>query len=165
MPHINASASRTLRLIAGALFAGVLVGLPLTTVYAQNSLGSAPAPTSGSPDTVTPPTPDNQAGTSGGGSSQCDNGGGSGVIANPLKFCSLEQVLGALLDAVIKIGSIVLMLVLMYSGFQFVAAQGNEEKISKARNALMWTVIGGLILLGAKGIEVVISSTISSVTS
>lgn len=87
------------------------------------------------------------------------------MIANPLKFCSLEQVLGALLDAVIKIGSIVLMLVLMYSGFQFVAAQGNEEKISKARNALMWTVIGGLILLGAKGIEVVISSTISSVTS
>jgi hypothetical protein len=44
----------------------------------------------------------------------------------------------------------------------FVAAQGNEEKIRSARSALVWTVIGGLILLGAKAIALVIEQTVST---
>ncbi len=48
---------------------------------------------------------------------------------------------------------------LVYVGFLFVAAQGNEEKIRSARSALVWTLIGGLILLGATAISKVIQAT------
>jgi hypothetical protein len=51
---------------------------------------------------------------------------------------------------------------IVYVGFLFVAAQGNEEKIRSARSALVWTVIGGLILLGAKAIALVIEQTVST---
>lgn len=86
------------------------------------------------------------------------------TISNPLKYNSLEALLKGVLQSLITIGSILLTLALVWVGFKFVAARGNEEAISKARTALMWTVIGGLILLGATAIETVISSTVGSIT-
>ena len=86
----------------------------------------------------------------------------SGTLVNPLKVNSLKGLLDLVLSAAIELGSILLVLMLVWVGFLFVAARGNEEKIRSARTALMWTVIGGLILLGAKGIESVISSTVST---
>lgn len=87
------------------------------------------------------------------------------TIANPLKYDTLDALLSAVLKAAIQIGSIVLTLALVWVGFKFVAARGNEEKIRSARTALMWTVIGGLILLGATAIQSVITSTVGSITS
>ncbi len=86
------------------------------------------------------------------------------TLANPLKFNSLDELLDGILAAVIKLGSVILTLALIWTGFKFVAARGNEEKIRSARTALMWTVIGGLILLGATAIKEVITSTVGSLT-
>ena len=68
----------------------------------------------------------------------------------------------AILRGVVRLGSIILVLALVYTGFLFVVAQGNQEKISSARSALMWTVIGGLVLLGAEAIGLVISATVKT---
>lgn len=84
-------------------------------------------------------------------------------LINPLnKIGSFPQLLTAILGAVVTIGSIVLVLALVYTGFLFVAAQGSEEKIRSAKSALMWTVIGGLILLGAQTISMVIETTVNN---
>src|SRR3989344_277553 len=56
-------------------------------------------------------------------------------------------------------GTIILILMFVWVGFLFVAARGSEEKLRTARTAFFWTVIGGLILLGAEGIARVIQST------
>lgn len=103
-------------------------------------------------------------GTPGGGT---DGGGtpssGTGGLTNPLNSInSLPDLLDAILKAVVQIGSIILVLALVYVGFQFVVAQGNEEKLKSARSALMWTVIGGLVLLGAQVIESVILTTVKA---
>ena len=66
------------------------------------------------------------------------------------------------LEAAIRIGTIILVLMFVWVGFLFVAARGNEEKLRTARMAFFWTVIGGLIILGAKGIAEVIQSTAST---
>jgi len=87
-----------------------------------------------------------------------DEGGG---LVNPLNnIDSLEGLVEKIIDAVVQIGAIILVLAIIYVGFKFVAAQGNEEKIKEARAALVWTVIGGLILLGAEAISLVISETV-----
>lgn len=84
-----------------------------------------------------------------------------GGLTNPLNSIdSLPDFLNAILGAVVDLGTIVLTLALIYVGFLFVKAQGKEEEIKNARNALMWTVIGGLVLLGAKTIGMVIASTV-----
>lgn len=90
---------------------------------------------------------------------------GGQTLVNPLKYDTLDSLLTAVLKAAIQIGSIVLTLALVWVGFKFVAARGNEEKIRAAKTALMWTIIGGLILLGATAIQTVITSTVSNITS
>lgn len=86
------------------------------------------------------------------------------TIANPLKFKTLDELLTAILRAAIQLGTVVLTLALIWTGFLFVAARGREEEIRSARNALMYTIIGGLILLGATAIKEVIEATITSIT-
>lgn len=90
-----------------------------------------------------------------------DSAGGS-TIANPLKVDSLTGLLDIILKAVVQIGAVILTLALIWTGFKFVAARGNPEAITSARTALLWTIIGGLILLGAQAIETVIQSTVGA---
>lgn len=94
-----------------------------------------------------------------------NTGGGSGRLENPLNVSSLPDLLKAILGGVVEIGAILLTVMIVYVGFLFVAAQGNEEKIRSARSALVWTVIGGLILLGATAISEVIQATVGTITS
>lgn len=84
------------------------------------------------------------------------------MLENPLNASSIAELLTVVLDAVIRLGTLFLILMLVYVGFLFVAAQGKEEKIRDARSALMWTVIGGLILLGAQTISLVIQATVEA---
>ncbi len=87
--------------------------------------------------------------------------GGSTKLVNPLKdIDSLQDLLLQVLDGVIiPIGFIFLTIMVVYVGFLFVMAQGKDEKLQSARSALVWTVIGGLILLGAKAIALFIQAT------
>ena len=41
---------------------------------------------------------------------------------------------------------------IILSGFRFTTAQGNEEKLKKARGGFMWTVIGVAVVLAARTI-------------
>ena len=110
-------------------------------------------------------TGNTSGGTSlGTGNTSSSNSSGA-TIVNPLNVSTLQDLLGKVLDAFVQLGTIVLTLALIWCGFLFVAARGNEEKIRSARTALMWTIIGGLIILGAKGIQTVITQTVSSITS
>ncbi|MGE5541374.1 MAG: pilin [Bacillota bacterium] len=91
-------------------------------------------------------------------------GNEEGKLHNPLKFCSLPELMDGILQAVVELGAILLIFMLVWVGFLFVAAQGNPEKISAARSALIWVLIGGLILLGAEAISKVIEATVNSLT-
>ena len=51
------------------------------------------------------------------------------------------------------------MLFLLLAGLKFVTAQGNPEKISDARRTFFWTLIGALLVLGAKAIAEVVQNT------
>lgn len=90
-------------------------------------------------------------------------GSPSGGLINPLRGVnSFPDFLRAILGGIVEIGTIVLIMMLVYVGFLFVAARGNAEKLQGAKSALVWTVIGGLILLGATSIQLVIEGTVNS---
>ncbi|MDO8514664.1 MAG: hypothetical protein Q7S50_03920, partial [bacterium] len=97
-------------------------------------------------------------GVSGGASGNTTPGPATTLI-NPLgnTSCSsngtcLSSFLTSILRLVIQIGAVVVVLMLVYVGFLFVVAQGNESKLTTAKTALLWTVIGALVLLGAQAI-------------
>ena len=102
-------------------------------------------------------------GLSGGDTSGAKGSEGGVFLTNPLNnIDSLPELLTAILKGVVEIGAIFLTVMIVYVGFLFVAARGNEEKISSARSALVWTVVGGLILLGAQAISLVIQETVKT---
>ncbi len=61
-------------------------------------------------------------------------------------------------DVVARIGAAIVVIMVIYSGFLFVQAQGNEEKLKTARKNLMWTLIGAVVLLGAATLAAVVSN-------
>jgi len=86
------------------------------------------------------------------------------TIPNPLKknVNSLPALIQVLIDdVVIPIGSIIAVLMIMYAGFLFVTSAGNESKVKKARDALVNAAIGAAILLGAKGLSLIIEKTVT----
>ena len=83
------------------------------------------------------------------------------VIKNPLKYESILDLLQALLGVVVQVGIPLIALAIVYSGFLFVKAQGNESELSEAKKTLYWTVIGAAIVLGAFVISQVIQTTIT----
>ena len=85
----------------------------------------------------------------------------SGTICNPLKGSStIPEFIQKVLEGALKIGFPVIALAIIYCGFLFVEARGNPEKITKARNALMYTLLGAAILLGSWAIAKLISETV-----
>ncbi|MBI5405673.1 hypothetical protein HY972_01380 [Candidatus Kaiserbacteria bacterium] len=116
---------------------------------------------------ISPSSYQSQSGGTGGYQS---GGSGTGAPAttliNPLNAgTSLESFLGNILDFIIRIGAIVVILMLVYVGYLFVVARGNDSKITEARQALLWTVVGALILLGAKAIAVGIEATVRALST
>ena len=64
--------------------------------------------------------------------------GSNVTLINPLKAgTSLETFLGDILKFVVRIGTIVVILMLVYVGYLFVIAQGVPGKIEEARKALL----------------------------
>lgn len=53
------------------------------------------------------------------------------------------------LQAAAKIGGVVAALAIMWAGFLYVTAQGDEGKITQAHLAFRWAITGTLLMLGA----------------
>ncbi len=83
-------------------------------------------------------------------------------VKNPLgsKFENLNDFVKTLLEGFIKILIPVIALAIIYAGLLFVTARGNTEKITTAKNALLYGVIGAGLVLGAWALAQLISDTV-----
>jgi hypothetical protein len=84
---------------------------------------------------------------------------------NPIKIAGVATIpdfLLALVDLVWLVGVPIIAICIIYAGFLFVTGGDNESKVAKARFVFMWTAIGAMVLLGAKGIAMAIQSTVLS---
>lgn len=81
-------------------------------------------------------------------------------IINPINTKDLNGFVKNLLEGVIRIGIPLIALAIIYCGFLFVSARGNSEKITAAKDALMYTLIGAALLLGSWAIAQLISETV-----
>jgi hypothetical protein len=105
----------------------------------------------------------NEPGSSGGGIQPIDI-----VFQNPLGneqggIGSISDLLASILEIIITVGIPLVVLAVIYTGFLFVSAMGDKEKIKKARDAFLWTIIGGVIILASWVIAEAISSTVNQI--
>lgn len=107
-----------------------------------------------------------QGGTGGGGVTGGTGGGGcppgspagSVCLDNPLKANSLDSLFKAIMDAIFIIAMPVAVLAMAFVGFKFVAARGNPEKLAKARQAFLYTVVGVGVFFGAWVLVTILAS-------
>lgn len=85
------------------------------------------------------------------------------AFQNPLGNANLQGLVGIILTSIVRIGAVLCVFFLILSGFKFVMAQGNAGEIAKAKEMLKWTIIGGLITMGAFAISEIIKNTLCSV--
>ena len=80
-------------------------------------------------------------------------------FVSPASSGDFEEILRGIANFIgKKFGIPVVAFFLILSGFMFVAAQGNKEKLKTARTMLLWTLVGSAIVIGAKPIaEMVIN--------
>ncbi len=104
------------------------------------------------------------AGDSVGGTS--GNIGGSApsqTLQNPITPTTIGGLLDTILGVVVQLTIPVAVILIIYSGFLFLVAQGKPTEISKASKTLMWTVVGTVVILGASYIATIIQSTINQI--
>jgi len=94
-------------------------------------------------------------------------GGKDSVIENPLgsKLNDLPSFIEAIIKIVLVVGVPILALAIIYAGFLFVKAQGNPGELEVAKRTLLYTVIGGALLLGAFVIANAIGSTVKEISN
>jgi len=89
-----------------------------------------------------------------------------GKICNPIpNVTSIPGLIHTILVGVLKIGIPIIALAIIYSGFLFVFARGNSEKLGKAKDALLYTLIGAAILLGSWAIAEMIQATVTGLST
>ena len=89
-------------------------------------------------------------------------GDGSASLKNPLRSNDLMEFLQELLDVIMVFAVPLIVFMIIYAGFLYVMARGNEAEVTKASRALLYAVIGGVIILGANIILAVISGTVDA---
>jgi amino acid transporter len=83
---------------------------------------------------------------------------------SPIRFTTVDDLVIAILEAIITIAVPVVVLMIIYGGFTYVTAQGNPEQIKKATRTLSYAIIGGILIIGATAIMVIMQDAIDEFT-
>ena len=70
-------------------------------------------------------------------------------LENPLRFTSFAAIIQEIAKIATMIGLPVAVLFIVYSGFLYVTAQGNEKKVQNAHKTFLWSVVGTALIVGA----------------
>ena len=83
-------------------------------------------------------------------------------LDNPIKINDIEELLQAILTIVIGLATPIIVFFIIYAGFLYVTARGNPEQIKQASQALTYSVIGGVIILGSLAIATIVGTLVST---
>jgi len=99
-----------------------------------------------------------------GNSSSQSNPGGTFTLKSPLdpKVTSIGGLVQTFIDVISYILILFAVLMLVYTGLQYILAQGNSEKIKELHGKLLWIVVGVAIVIGARVIIEVVINTLSA---
>jgi hypothetical protein len=86
------------------------------------------------------------------------------VFKNPLKFETVCGLTMGVLDVLLNIGIYVALFFIVRAGVKFVTAQGNEEKLRKAKDNFFYTIVGVALFLGVVTISKAITATINQIS-
>ncbi len=78
------------------------------------------------------------------------------ISKSPTKSQDFAGILGGIAKFVTSYGTPIAAFFLVLTGFMFVAARGNAQKLEEARTMLWWVLVGTAIIVGAGPIATMI---------
>ena len=70
-------------------------------------------------------------------------------LCNPIQAESFTEVIRRVANIAALIGLPIVVIMIIWTGAQFVFAGGDEKKLTAAKQSFFWTIIGALLVLGA----------------
>lgn len=96
------------------------------------------------------------------GAQACDPAKEFCNILNP-EFSSVPNFISGFLKVVVMIALPIISLFIVYSGFLFVSARGNEGQLQEAKKNFFYVIIGAILILGAWVLATMIAGTVSQI--
>lgn len=87
---------------------------------------------------------------------------GSQSLNNPTVFTSTTDLFVAVLNILMIISTPIVVFFIILAGFKYVTARGNPQQIEEASKALLYGVIGGVVILASTAILAIIKNLVSS---
>ncbi len=79
-------------------------------------------------------------------------------ICNPIGATDFIDLIHQIGGVLIQLAIPIAVILIIWIGIQFFLAQGNSEKITKAKSSLLWLVVGLAIILIGEGFVALIKS-------
>lgn len=73
----------------------------------------------------------------------------AGLIQENQNPATVSQIIGLIINAALGLIGVIYLIIIIYSGFQWMTAGGNEETIAKAKKRLINATIGIIIVFAA----------------
>ena len=73
-------------------------------------------------------------------------------LALPLPMVTTDGKLQVILNVVLAISGAIAVLIIVLAGFRYIVSQGNPNEVATARNAIIYSLIGLVVIMVAFGI-------------
>jgi len=84
-------------------------------------------------------------------------------IINPIGIeGGVEDILTRVISFIRNIAFIIAPVMYLWAGFQYLTSGGDDKKIGSAKNTLIWTTVGILIILTAEGIIYIVRNLLTA---
>lgn len=70
----------------------------------------------------------------------------------------ISTIIGNAATQLTTIATALIVLMIVWAGILFLTANGEPDKVSKARQAALWAIIGGVVVLSAEAVKTLIKS-------
>lgn len=81
-------------------------------------------------------------------------------ITNPIKYDTFAELIEGILDFIFRIALILTPLLIIIGAFYIITAVGDPEKIKTGKRVIIYTLIGFLIIIIARGLIALVQSII-----
>lgn len=90
----------------------------------------------------------------------CSSATGQG-LNNPLCFGTIQDFVAGALKVLVMIALPIIGFFIVFVGFQFIAAQGNDGKLTTAKKNFVYVTVGAGLVLGAWVLSTLLGATVS----
>jgi len=90
--------------------------------------------------------------------------GGSVSLTNPLDITDPNEIIGNVIRAILGIVGSLALAIFIFGGFTWVISAGNEEKIKKGKDMILWATLGLVVIFFSYAMVTFVLSAIGGST-